>query len=93
MSAITLSVCVSTGKDTAGVACAYTAGGASLSTVAGLEKKMGEYTKIFGVQPSQLVPTLNWFSTDFACVVSETIASSSSPARTTVPILLAHPSD
>ena len=48
-------------------ACEYTAGGASLSTVAGLEWQMGQYTSDFGVPASQLAPTLNWFSNDFVC--------------------------
>jgi hypothetical protein len=51
----------------AAVACAYTAGGASLSTVAGLERVAADYLT-FGVHPSQLAPTINWFSNDFACV-------------------------
>jgi hypothetical protein len=38
--------------------CAYTAGGASLSTVAALERVANEYQS-FGVQASQLAPTLN----------------------------------
>ena len=43
----------------AAVACAYTAGGASLSTVAGLERVAADYLT-FGVQPSQLVRALHF---------------------------------
>ena len=56
-------------------ACYYTAGGASLSTVAGLERQMGQYASLFGVQPSQLAPTLQWFSNDFVCVENQSAAT------------------
>ena len=60
-------------------ACYYTAGGASLSTVAGLERQMGQYTSLFGVQPSQLAPTLQWFSNDFVCVENQSAATYHNP--------------
>jgi len=57
------------------LACEYTAGGASLSTVAGLERQMGAYSSDFGVPPSQLAPTLNWFSNDFSCLENQSAAT------------------
>jgi hypothetical protein len=56
-------------------ACEYTAGGASLSTVVGLDRQMGQYTTLFGVGPAQLAPTLNWFSNDFTCVANASAAT------------------
>lgn len=56
-------------------ACEYTAGGASMSTVAGLERLMAGYTKGFGVPPSKLAPTLNWFSYDFVCLANASAAT------------------
>ena len=49
-----------TTDNAAALACAYTAGGDSLSTVAGLESQLGDYTTQFGVSINRLPHVELW---------------------------------